>query len=86
MFNKHTPIFDKFNSWKVGTPFGGGILIIIVVTLLTFWSYGVFGVKVKPWELFVLLFSFIGFGLLGLYDDIKNYSLTIKHFLVFLLL
>lgn len=72
MFNKHTPIFDKFNSWKVGTPFGGGILIIIVVTLLTFWSYGVFGVKVKPWELFVLLFSFIGFGLLGLYDDIKK--------------
>src|SRR5687767_11719136 len=72
MFNKRTPTFDKFNSWKVGTPFGGGILIIFVVTILTLWSYGVFGVNVKPWELFVLLFSFIGFGLLGLYDDVRK--------------
>ncbi len=23
MFNKPTPVFDKFNNWKVGTPFGG---------------------------------------------------------------
>src|SRR3989344_6937176 len=71
-FNKRTPIFDKFNAWKVGTPFGGGILIVVVVTILTLWSYGILGTNVKPWELFVILFSFLGFGLLGLYDDAKK--------------
>lgn len=72
MFHKRTPLFDKYNAWKVGTPFGGGSLIIIVVTILSLWSFGIFQVDVKPWELFVLLFTFIGFGLLGLYDDIKK--------------
>lgn len=72
IFNKSTPLFDKFNAWKVGTPFGGGILIIIVVSILTFWAYGILNIDVKPWELFVILFAFIGFGLLGLYDDAKK--------------
>ena len=72
IFDKPTPVFDKFNAWKAGTPFGGGILIIAVVTLLTLWSYGIFNVSVKPWELFVIMFTFIGFGILGLYDDLKK--------------
>ncbi|OGH16237.1 MAG: hypothetical protein A3C22_03025 [Candidatus Levybacteria bacterium RIFCSPHIGHO2_02_FULL_37_10] len=72
MFNKRTPLFDKYHSWKVGTPFGGGILIIAVVSVLTIWAYGIFGVDIKPWELFVIFFTFIGFGFLGLYDDIKK--------------
>lgn len=71
-FNKLTPIFDKFHSWKVGTPFAGGILIILVTTVLTLWAYGIFGIEVKGWEVFVLLFSFISFGLLGFYDDLKK--------------
>lgn len=71
-FNKHTPLFDKYNTWKVGTPFGGGILIVIVVTVLSVWSYGMLSTEIKPWELFVLFFAFIGFGLLGLYDDFKK--------------
>lgn len=74
MFNKRTPLFDKFNSWKVGTPFGGGLLIIIVVTIWTLWAYGILGVKIKPWEVFVLFFGFIGYGLLGFYDDVKKLS------------
>ena len=72
IFNQPTPIFDKFNAWKAGTPFGGGILIVIVVTLLTLWSYGMLNVKVNPWTIFVILFTFVGFGLLGLYDDLKK--------------
>ena len=71
-FNKHTPLFDKYNSWKVGTPFGGGALIIIIVTSLSLWAYGLFGVKVAAWEVFAILFAFISFGLLGLYDDLKK--------------
>jgi phospho-N-acetylmuramoyl-pentapeptide-transferase len=71
-FNKRTPLFDKFNSWKVGTPFGGGILIILVVCILTLWSYGMFDIAVKQWEMFVIFFAFVGFGSLGLYDDLKK--------------
>ena len=72
MFNNRTPTFDKYNSWKVGTPFGGGVLIILVVTIWTFWAYGIFSLRVNPWEIFVIFFSFIGFGLLGFYDDMKK--------------
>lgn len=71
-FNKRTPLFDKFHSWKVGTPFGGGILIIFVVSILSLWAYGLLNIEVKAWELFVLLFTFVSFGALGLYDDAKK--------------
>src|SRR3989344_3799743 len=80
MFNKPTPVFDKFNNWKAGTPFGGGLLIIVVVTVLTLWAYGLLGVDFKPWELFVILFSFIGFGALGFYDDMKKLTNGQKSF------
>lgn len=72
ILNNRTLIFDKYHHWKAGTPFGGGILIILTVTLLTLWAYGIFDIEIKPWELFLLLFSFLSFGALGLYDDIKK--------------
>jgi phospho-N-acetylmuramoyl-pentapeptide-transferase len=72
MFNKRTPIFDKYNACKVGTPFGGGLLIMLVVTICTAWAYGIFNVQVKGWEIFTIFFSFISFGVLGFYDDIKK--------------
>ena len=72
LFNKRTPIFDKYNSWKVGTPFGGGALIITVVAILTLWAYGLLQVTINSWELTTILFGFVGFGMLGLYDDFKK--------------
>lgn len=72
LFNKPTPLFDKFNGWKVGTPFGGGLLIIVVSSILFLWSFGILNIKINFWELFVILFTFISFGLLGLYDDGKK--------------
>lgn len=72
IFNNPTPIFDKFNAWKVGTPFGGGVLIITVVSILTLWSYGLLDVEFKLWEIFIILFTLLGFGALGFYDDLKK--------------
>lgn len=72
MFDNRTPLFDKFNAWKVGTPFGGGVLIILVVVIWTSWAYGIFNIKSNPWEIFVIFFSFISFGVLGFYDDLKK--------------
>jgi phospho-N-acetylmuramoyl-pentapeptide-transferase len=72
MFNKPTPTFDKFNNWKAGTPFGGGMLIVVVVSVLTFWAYGILGVQVNGWQIAAIMLGFVGFGLLGLYDDLKK--------------
>lgn len=72
IFNKPTPVFDKYSKWKVGTPFGGGILIIAVVTILSLWAYGLLNITVSVWEIFILLFAFISFGVLGFYDDFKK--------------
>ena len=72
MFDNRTPLFDKFNAWKVGTPFGGGALVIAIVVISTLWAYGIFHIKANPWEVFVILFSFVSFGALGFYDDLKK--------------
>ena len=82
-FNKPTPVFDKFNKWKVGTPFGGGLLIIITSTAVFLWSLGILNIDIKPAELFVILFTFISFGILGLYDDGKKLISGNKAFQLF---
>lgn len=75
IFAKPTPVFDSLHGWKTGTPVGGGILVIAVTTLLTLWAYGVLAVDVKPWEIFILLFGLLSFGVLGLFDDFKKITL-----------
>ena len=101
VFQKPTPIFDKLNRLKAGTPVGGGLLVIIITTLLFllsfigqyyFWIpisavYQNIGSEIK-----ILLFTFIAFGVLGLYDDIRKtfmidhdnfFGLRLRHKLIF---
>lgn len=80
LFNKPTPIFDRVSKIKVGTPFGGGILIIIVTSLLAVWAYGIFEISVNVWEFFILIFTLLSFGALGLYDDLKKLANGRNHF------
>lgn len=76
--NGKVPLFDKLHDIKAGTPVGGGILIISLVTLLFFLIFPLaryFGVFINSahnlkYEIFILLFTFIAFGLLGLSDDL----------------
>lgn len=80
MFEVRTPIFDRLHSHKVGTPVGGGALVILVVTFLylaIFYIFPYFGVErtaIYPYkkEINILLFTFISFGLLGAYDDLRK--------------
>lgn len=72
------PLFDKLHDVKAGTPVGGGILVILVVTAIFFFVFPVAsysGVFIETahelkTELFIIFFTFIGFGLLGLSDDL----------------
>jgi phospho-N-acetylmuramoyl-pentapeptide-transferase len=80
-FNKPTPIFDQFHQHKSGTPVGGGILIILLTTALFLLFMWIFTLIDVPFisnypsifvEIKILLFTFISFGLLGMYDDINK--------------
>lgn len=72
------PLFDQLHDIKAGTPVGGGILIIALVTLafaVSFPLASFLGLYVKSAfplraELFAIFFAFISFGLLGLSDDL----------------
>lgn len=74
------PLFDKLHDKKAGTPVGGGVLIIAIVTLLflvIFPLSSYLGVFVHTaynlrMELVVIFFTFLSFGLLGLLDDYKK--------------
>lgn len=80
-FGVLTPIFDKFHKGKTGTPIGGGLLVILVVSVLfalLFPLLSTFGIDITVVyplrnELNVIFFTFLSFGLLGLYDDIKKF-------------
>jgi phospho-N-acetylmuramoyl-pentapeptide-transferase len=71
-------LFDKMHDIKAGTPIGGGILLILVVTILFALIFPIashMGVFIRSAynfraELFVIFFTFLSFGLLGLSDDI----------------
>lgn len=80
-FDKHTPIFDKYNKHKVGTPVGGGLLLVIVTLLLYSIFLLLFLIFDQPIranfpsiiaEVRILLFTFVSFGLLGVYDDLTK--------------
>jgi len=84
---------------KVGTPIGGGILIIFVVSVLfvimlpLLSRMGLYVTSAFPLkdELNIIFFTFISFGILGLYDDIVKifgfaktgfFGLRIRHKLI----
>lgn len=79
--NKRTAIFDKFHNIKSGTPVGGGLLIITSVSIifallfpiLKFSRIFISSNYAISHEIFIIFFTFISFGLLGLYDDVMKF-------------
>jgi len=72
------PLFDRLHDIKTGTPVGGGILLIVLISVIfaiifPLSSYlGMYITSSFPLraELFIIFFTFISFGLLGLSDDL----------------
>lgn len=87
IFDRPTPIFDKFHGKKAGTPTGGGILIVTTTVFLFLFfmmllvlfdqkiqsNYGSIISEVK-----IILFSFVAFAFLGVYDDLNKIFLWQK--------
>ena len=87
---KEFATLHRKQHWKIGTPVGGGILLITMVSLifaLIFPNISQLGVYITTFyplkeELNLIFFTFISFGLLGLYDDIvKIFSLKTRSLL-----
>ncbi len=81
-FGEKTTVFNYYHKDKDGTPIGGGLLLVLIISLLfallipilnligveLFSAYECFESEVN-----VLFFTFLSFALLGLYDDIKKF-------------
>lgn len=81
-FGKLTPIFNKFHQQKAGVPVGGGTLVIGVVSILfavLLPMMNSFGIQITSnydnvaAEVNLIFFTFLSFGILGMYDDIKKF-------------
>lgn len=81
IFDKPTPIFDRFHQHKAGTPVGGGILLITTtITVFFLFLLTYFFLKEKILtnypsllaEVKIILFAFISFAFLGLFDDLNK--------------
>ncbi len=66
------PLFNKLHNHKVGTPVGGGLLVVVVTLVLSFFLLPIAGQPIDG-QYAALALAFVGFGALGLYDDIHKF-------------
>lgn len=70
--NQDTPIHNKLLGNKnMGAPVGGGLLIIPIVSVLSYIVVYLTSFRVTS-EIYVLIFTFCAFGLIGLFDDVRK--------------
>jgi len=81
VFNQPTPIFDTLHRLKVGTPVGGGMLLVATTTILFFLTFPIlyyFWIPITSIytnmgaEIKILLFTFFSFASIGFFDDFKK--------------
>lgn len=69
---KLTQVFDKLKGEKVGTPTGGGILIVVLVPIFVVTLHFLKVYIFNSAELTLFILTFVLFGLLGFLDDYKK--------------
>ncbi|OGY24297.1 MAG: phospho-N-acetylmuramoyl-pentapeptide-transferase [Candidatus Woykebacteria bacterium RBG_13_40_15] len=72
IFGHFTSIVNRLHGWKVGTPNAGGILIILVTIFFSALFYKLTKYHLN-WTAYILYITLTGFGILGLYDDIRKF-------------
>ena len=85
-FEKPTPIFDMLHKHKAGVPVGGGLQIIFITTLffpvvlilMHYFFVPITAVYHLTQEVKIILFTFLSFGILGLFDDLKKTFTWVK--------
>lgn len=100
VFNLPTPIFDKLHKSKAGIPVGGGLLLVLIVSFLFFIGFPLmyyFWIPITSIysditaEIKILIFTFLSFAFIGLYDDLKKvlfvgtsqfFGLRVRHKLI----
>lgn len=70
--DEQTPIHNQLLVGKdVNTPVGGGILVILIVSLLSF-AAAYFTTGRLSGEIYLLVFTLLSFGAIGLVDDLRK--------------
>ena len=65
-------LIDRLHEAKVGTPAAGGLLVIFTAAVLGFVVYQFTSFKIN-WTISILALTFVLFGLLGFYDDLRKF-------------
>lgn len=70
--DSNTPIHNQLlRDKEIGTPVGGGILILIVLGFLSL-GYSFFHEFIITQDLIILIFTLSSFGVIGLFDDVNH--------------
>jgi phospho-N-acetylmuramoyl-pentapeptide-transferase len=65
-------LIDQLHAKKVGTPAAGGLLVLLVTAVLGAIMYQFTSFKVN-WTIGILAITFVLFGALGFYDDLRKF-------------
>lgn len=86
-FGERTAIFDKFHGHKAGVPVGGGLLIVLLISvafaavfpILKLLGITITNVYPLAAEITIVFSAFLSFAVIGLYDDIKKFFVIKKN-------
>ena len=65
-------LIDQLHESKIGTPAAGGLLVLFTAATLGFIVYQFTSFKLN-WTIGILAITFVIFGLLGFYDDLRKF-------------
>lgn len=91
-FGDGVDVFDNIKGYKSGTPTGGGILIVLAALVSYLLMYFFSSYQIELNRLYLYILSFLIFGAIGFFDDIKKVfkfkglALRVRHKIVIQLL